>query len=153
MRKIFLVAMLATSIAAKAFSPNETTVNSSTQRSFRNEFSEAKDVQWSKAGSFAKASFIFNKQSTEAFFNDEGDLIGTSHAISLDELPTAAKRTFAEKYGDYVVKEAILFAGMDESAYYISAQKEEATVILKVVGKHISVYKPATESIAGKTSK
>jgi hypothetical protein len=41
---------------------------------------------------------------------------------------------------------------MDESAYFISAQKEETNVILKVVGNRISVYKPATESMIGKTS-
>jgi hypothetical protein len=152
MRKIFLVAALATSLATSALASNDTRVDYTIQQSFRNQFSNAKNVEWSKTGSYVKATFILGKLSTEAFFSNDGDLIGTSHAINLEELPTGAKRTYAQKYSDYTVKEAILFEGMDESAYFISAQKEETNVILKVVGNRISVYKPATESMIGKTS-
>jgi hypothetical protein len=141
MRRIFLVAALATSLASSAFTPNETTVNHTIQQSFRNEFSDAKNVQWSKTSSYVKATFVLDNTSTEAFFSNEGDLIGTSHAIKLEELSTGAKRTYAQKYSDYTVKEAILFKGMDESAYFISAQKEQTNVILKVVGNRISVFK------------
>lgn len=61
-----------------------------------------------------------------------GDLIGTSKNISLEKLPVSAKRVLANKYDGYTIKEVIHFEGVDEGAYYISAEKEKESVILKV---------------------
>jgi hypothetical protein len=149
MKKVFLIATLAISVAASAFTPTETKINFSIEKSFKNEFNEATNVQWSKVGSYSKALFVLNNRSTEAFFTDDGELVGTSHAISLDDLPVSSKRAYAKKYSDYTVKEAIQFEGRDDSAYFISAQKDDKTIILKVEGGRISIYKPGTESIKG----
>ena len=59
-------------------------------------------------------------------------LLELIRAVTLDELPIRAKRDFAKKYNGYTVKEAILFEGTMESAYYISAEDEKGSVILKV---------------------
>ena len=68
----------------------------------------------------------------EAFYSSDGDMIGTSKAITLDELSVKAKRDFAKKFGSCTVKEAIRFEGAEEGAYYISAANEKETVIVKV---------------------
>ena len=62
----------------------------------------------------------------------KGKFIGTNQAITLEDLPVNAKRAFAKKYEGYTVKEAIRFEGSQESAYYISAENEKGSVILKV---------------------
>jgi hypothetical protein len=77
----------------------------------------------------------------QAFYDFKGTLIGTSHAVSLEALPARAKRALAKKYGDYTVKEAIQFENDDEIAYFISASKENASVILKVADGQVSVFK------------
>jgi hypothetical protein len=71
---------------------------------------------------------------TEALYSAEGEFIGTNQAITLEELPVNAKRAFAKKYEGYTVKEAIRFEGSQESAYYISAENDKGSVILKVEG-------------------
>jgi len=145
MKKIFLIAILAVSLTANAStSNNEVKVNYRIENSFREAFNKAKDVKWTKVGSYVKALFVMQHEQVEAFFNYDGELIGTSRAISLEDLPTSAKRTFAKKYSGYNVNEVILFEGKDESAYFISAQKEQEKIILKVVGGGVSIYKPET---------
>jgi hypothetical protein len=78
----------------------------------------------------------------EAFYNGTGEKIGSSRAISIDELPLKAKRSFAKDYADYTVKEVIEFNGTDETAYYLSAENEKTAVILKVNSvSELSTYK------------
>ncbi len=43
-----------------------------------------------------------------------------------------AKRSFAKRFDDYTVKEAIRFEGTEEGAYFISAEDDKKAVILKV---------------------
>jgi hypothetical protein len=78
------------------------------------------------------ATFTLNNVRTQALYTPEGEFIGTNQAINLEELPVRAKREFAKKYDGYTVKEAIRFEGSQESAYYISAENEKGSVILKV---------------------
>ena len=68
----------------------------------------------------------------EAFYNVDGEISGTSKAITLEDLPVNAKRSFAKRFNGYTVKEIIHFDGTEETAYYISAENDKETVILKV---------------------
>ena len=77
----------------------------------------------------------------EAFFDVDGDLIGTSRTITLEELPAASKRAFAKKYPGYSVKEVIQFNEKESSAYYISAENENDKVIFKIGAGLVSVFK------------
>ena len=67
-----------------------------------------------------------------AFYDLDGNMIGTSTNIAIDDLPTHAKRVFAKRYAEYTVKEAIQFDGVEETAYYISAENEAQSLLLKV---------------------
>lgn len=68
----------------------------------------------------------------EAYYSRTGEMIGTSKGITLDQLPVRAKRSFAKKYGNYNVIEAIRFEGAEEGAYYICSQNEKETIVVKV---------------------
>lgn len=132
MKKLFISALLAITVASSSFAAEGNEVSTVAQNNFRSQFKHLYDVQWTSGKNYTKASFVLNNVRTEALYTPEGDFIGTNQAISLEELPLSAKRKFAKKYGDYTVKEAIRFEGVDESAYYISAQNEKGSVILKV---------------------
>ncbi len=54
---------------------------------------------------------MLNNVRTQALYTPAGEFIGTNQAITLDELPVAAKRTFAKKYQGYTVEQAIRFTG------------------------------------------
>lgn len=141
MKKLFFAALFAIAVASSAFA-GPGNVNVRVLNNFNAAFKNATGTTWSAAGNYAKATFIHNNIRTEAFYNTEGELIGTSKGISMDEIPVKAKRTFAKKFDGYTVKEAILFEGADETAYFISADNDTGSVIVKVgENDQVSIFK------------
>ncbi len=132
MKKLFISAMLAVTLATSAFAADGSKVNFFALNSFQAQFKDASSITWSDGKGYLKAAFVANNERMEAFYNSDGELIATSRTANLDELPVNAKRTLAKKLEGYTVKEAIRFEGADESAYFISAENEKGSVILKI---------------------
>ncbi len=132
MKKLFISGLLAVTVSISSFAASGNNVSYAVQNNFQAQFKKASDVQWTSGENYTKATFVLNNVRTEALYSAEGDFIGTNQAITLEELPVNAKRAFAKKYDGYTVKEAIRFEGTQESAYYISAENEKGSVILKV---------------------
>lgn len=141
MKKLFIAALLTVTVATSAFTADEKKINTKIIENFKTEFADADNVQWSLKETYARATFFLNGKKTDAYYDLEGEAIGTSEAITLNNLPLHAKRTFAKKYSDYTVKEAIKFQGTGETAYFISAENDKQSVILKVTGAGISIFK------------
>lgn len=141
MKKLIIAAIIAVSVAGSAFAAPTASVNYNVLSSFKSAFKGAADVQWTIKQDFVKASFIINNERIEAFYSQDGEEIGTSKVISLDAMPVDAKRAFAKLYSNYNVKEAIHFKAAEENAYYISAENEKETVIIKVgENNQVSVF-------------
>ncbi len=141
MKKLFFAALFAIAIASSAFA-GPSNVNVHVLNNFKTSFRNASDISWSSKDDFAKATFTLDNVKMEAFFNTSGELIGTSKNISMDALPVHAKRTFAKRFNGYTVKEAIRFEGADETAYYISADNDTESVIVKVSeNEQVSTFK------------
>ncbi len=145
MKKLFIAALIAVSLTSTAFAAGLPKINEKAVRNFEMDYKGAKDVQWKSSASYSKVSFMLKKEKMEAFYNQQGDLIGTSRNVDLEDLPTSAKRGFAKKYAGYTVKEAIQFDGVEGTAYYISAENETQSVILEArVG--VSVFKKGNKN-------
>lgn len=132
MKKIFLSALLAIAVAVSSFAAAGNKVSYAVRSNFEAQFRNVSDVQWSFGDDQTKASFLLDNVRTEALFDNDGELMGTSRGITLDELPVRAKRAFAKKFNGYTVKEAIRFEGKDGTTYYISAEHNKGLAILKV---------------------
>ena len=132
MKKLLVSAVLTVLIATSSIAADVNELNSKVVSNFSIEFKNAKNVTWKSTENFVKASFILNDKSMAAFYDLDGNMIGTTTNIAIDDLPTNAKRAFAKKYAEYTVKEAIQFNGVEETAYYISAESEQQTLLLKV---------------------
>jgi hypothetical protein len=146
MKKLFIAALLTVAVATSGFSSDDKKVNNQIRQNFHSEFSDADNVTWSVKSSYIKASFEIDGQKADAFYDFNGECIGSSRPITLENLPVQAKRTFAKKYADYVVKEALKFECNNETAYFISAENEKHSVILKVTGGGVSVYKKSPKN-------
>jgi hypothetical protein len=140
MKKFILTALIAVAITSSSFAGG-VNVNRATRNNFEAEFGALKDVTWSSVGSFTSATFTLDKQKKQAFYDGAGNMIGTAHSINIEALPTYAKREFAKKYGSFTVKEAIEFVKTDDSAYFISAEKDGESVILMIADGQVSRYK------------
>ncbi len=132
MKTFFITALLAVTVAASAFAAAPKKVNSAILVNFNTEFKNALDVAWLVADGYTRAAFKVDNTKMEVYYNSTCDIIGSSKSITLDQLPVNAKRSFGKRFEGYNVKEAILFEGFGETAYYISGENEKEFVILKV---------------------
>jgi hypothetical protein len=132
MKKLLMAALLFISAATSAFAKDSKSVNTAASNNFAAEYKKASNVTWTATENYIKASFIMNSERMEAFYNSQGEKIGTSKAFNIENLPVHAKRAFAKKYQGYTVQQAIEFEGNDETAYFISAENDKESVILKV---------------------
>ncbi len=139
MRKLFIAVLMTASMATTAFAADVKSLNVRVRNSFQQEFAEATNVEWSARPTYFKATFQLDGKKIEAFYTPDGESLGKSTSIALDNLPSAAKRYLAKKYAGYTFKEAIQFDSPEETVYYVSAENEKQTVILKVDGGLVSV--------------
>ena len=142
MKKLLFAALFIASFASTALAKDvKNKVSYRIENNFKTNFSGAQNVSWTFKSNFVKAIFDNNGEKMEAFYNLNGDIIGTSKSITLSQLPVDAKRSFAKSYSGYTVKEAIHFESSDEDAYYISAENEKQSVVLKVSNnREISIF-------------
>ena len=140
MRKLFLAALTAIVFTTSAFAGKDASISRSIRNSFNNDFGQVEGVEWGTTANFTTATFIMNNKRTKAFYDYDGKLLGTTQAVTIDEMPAAAKRAFAKRYSNYTVTESIRFEGVTETAYFVSAKKDNKSVILKVMNGSVSVY-------------
>jgi hypothetical protein len=132
MKKLFIATLLSVTVAASAFAKDTKKVNYIAASNFKVEYAKASDVSWITTPEYTKASFVLNNEKMDVFYNANGEKFATSTNVTVDELPVKAKRSLAKNYATYTIKEVIEFEGTDDSGYYISAENQKESVVLKV---------------------
>jgi len=75
--------------ASAAFANGELVDNAKAQEVFKKEFPRVEHVKWSWEGDYAKASFILGNNGVVAFFDRDGELVGSAGNLFYNQLPTA----------------------------------------------------------------
>ena len=138
MKKLLLTTLLAVLAAASTLA-NDNRINSVAMENFKRDFKNVSQVQWQAYGDYAFALFNQDGEIVKAYYNESGELYGTSRTVNVKDLPVAVKRGFASTYANYAITEAIKFDGLEESAYFITAKKDGEVVVLKSTGGVLSV--------------
>jgi hypothetical protein len=132
-RKFIIAALLVCAIGVSAFAAGPDVVDTKVTDHFANSFKNVSNVDWSSTDLYTKASFNWMNEKMEAFYDNDGDYFGTSHAISVNELPAKALRTIQEKYIGSVATQAIEFDdAQNHSNYYVSLESAKSSIILQV---------------------
>ena len=132
MKKLFISSFLAITVAISGFAAERNKAGFALPEKFSFKFKQFLDVERTSSENSTVATFIFDNIRTNALDTEAGEFVGIDQAMTLEDLPLNAKRAFAGKYQGNTVKEAIHFEGLQESAYYISAENEKGLVILEV---------------------
>lgn len=142
MKKLLIAALMVIAVSASAFADNAN-INTKVLNHFQTQFEGASNVHWKTGESFVKASFVLNSQKMEAFYDVDGELIGTSYNVANEKLPTRAAKTIAEKYAAYQVQETIEFDSVkDGLSYYVSLTGAQSKIVLQVSAQgEVSVFK------------
>jgi hypothetical protein len=133
MKKLIIAALAVITLTTSAFADSTTTVSRRVLNSFKADFKNATGIEWVVKEDFCKASFLHEGVKMEAFYDLEGNVIGTSKAIAENQLPAAAQKKLAEKYAGYTMTEAIEFDKANEGIrYYVSLTRNSKTIVLQV---------------------
>ena len=135
MKQILMIALVAIATATTAFAGPTTTISTKVSEHFAASFKNAKNVSWKSNDRFDKVSFILNDEKVDAFYDVDGELIGTSKVFAFDKLPKAAIETITTKYTfpEFQLKDCIEFTSANnEKNYYLSFEKKNETVVLEI---------------------
>jgi hypothetical protein len=148
MKKLFILALIAIATGTSAFA-GPSAISTKVSDHFAASFSKAKNVSWKSSDRFDKVSFVLNNEKVDAFYGTDGELIGTSKALSFEKLPKAALETITTKYTypEFQLKDCLEFTNANnEKNYYVSLDKTNETVVLEIT-------KAGVVSVFAKTKK
>ena len=100
---------------APVMSAGNESVSFESQNSFGIDFPKSSDVLWEKTGTMDQVNFISNGQKTSAYYDMDGNLIGTTTNKTLADLTEKAQEILADKYADYKVGPIIFFHDNDKN--------------------------------------
>lgn len=136
---------LAFAIATLPVFANEPEVNKKALDAFRVEFTGASNVKWTISSDYFLASFVYNDKHVFAYYNIDGEWLGTTRYIGLSDLPLMLQGEVKNKYADYWITELIELANNEGTAYYATVENAETRLVLKASdGKtwnHFKKYK------------
>lgn len=139
-KKIWIAALAVTVLTTSAFASGEED-KAKAIKSLKKEFSTAKDIQWKLTDDYMKASFKWNDQQLEVFYNYDGEMIAKSRHIDPKILPLDAQQTIERRYAGYKIDETVELSGEVGTSFYVSVVKENKKVILQVSPfGEVSVY-------------
>jgi hypothetical protein len=122
----------------------DTNPNIVVKQAFTREFAQVKDVEWtsvSKEGIY-QAKFVFNNETLQAFFNEDGEFLGTTRQIIKVQLPILVVTELEKHYTDARIVTIFEYSKKDGTAYYITITDNKGAMVLKATGNgELTVYK------------
>lgn len=134
MKKNFLFALLvAVAFSGSAFAYTGKSVNALVKQSFQKEFAGAQSVSWEiiSTKDIYHASFIYNNERLNAYFDSEGTLLATGRYVKQENLPMLVSKGIAIRYKQYNVLESIEFITGQETSYIIKLENEKLSVYVQ----------------------
>jgi len=78
-------------------------------KSFNTDFGANSSVSWSRSDHFDEALFLKNGQETKAYYDFEGNLVGTTTTKAFKDLPERGQKIIAKSYAGFSVESVLLY--------------------------------------------
>ncbi|MFN8250417.1 MAG: hypothetical protein U0V75_00950 [Ferruginibacter sp.] len=107
-------------------------ISAAVKKAFEKQFSTAEKVSWERADNFYFVNFKMKDRDMSVAYDENGEMVGSSRIITIDELPTCVSLAISEKYNDYEVGKLgseIHFEGQD--SYYVTVENSKHVLKLK----------------------
>jgi hypothetical protein len=134
MKKILMLALVLTTIAATAFSRNPNEVNDRILKTFKGDFSNAQNVTWEAKKDFYKATFTLSGQIMFAYYNEYGEQLAVTRNLLRSQLPINLATSLQNDFKEYWLTSLFEVAANGETSYYATVQDAKHVVVLKAEG-------------------
>ncbi len=126
---LFLAFALATGISG-VFGAEGPGISRKVQHSFEKEFPKASVIAWRDDEGYIKATFVMNYSRMEAWFNEEGKLLGTVRNLSFRQLPLIVVKGINNRYPSANIIEILEITNEEGTTYRVTANEKNKTIIL-----------------------
>ena len=104
-----------------------------TEAVFARQFAGAENVRWTVVDSdHKKVTFTLGGTRAEAYFNDEGELLGTIRNIFYSKLPLLVMQSINSRYADPVIIEVKEITNNDGTSYRVVFEQKNKKYSLKL---------------------
>ena len=143
MKPLFMLLFVAGSFLASATTTpnNNTEVNAAVKAAFANSYAQAREVSWTVSENLYKATFALDGVYMNAFYSEEGTLMGISRNLSLQQLPLVLQSSLKEMCVDGWISELFEMVTDEGTAYYVTFETANDKRSLKSNGANWSAYK------------
>jgi hypothetical protein len=152
MKKIFLAAGIFLVTAAVTFAQDNndhdnSAVNPLIKNQFETDFPNATNVDFESKKNFDEVSFTQDKEKISAYYDYNGQLIGTIEKKAFSDLPANAQNEILKKYADYIITGVVKFNDNesdetetiqygrsldDADNYFVQLKNDSRTILVKV---------------------
>jgi hypothetical protein len=143
MKKVSIIALMVLTIATSAFAGDKNALDFKGADAFIKMYPHATRVVYEVKKEFTQVSFNWNNLDLQAFYDKQGNLIGTSRNIEISALPLPYVMNINKDFEGFNIIEAIEFDhAQNGMSYYVSIRNPEKTYVLNVSPDgDISVFK------------
>jgi hypothetical protein len=133
MKKFFIsVALLAGIFSYSAQAADGDKVSRHIQNALEKEFAGANSISWEVLdNSIYQATFHYNEQLLNAFFDQDGNLVATGRDIKENVMPLLVYRAIKEKYHDYAITDVVELTTQGETSYILTLENEKTKLIVR----------------------
>jgi hypothetical protein len=139
MKKFFAILAIAAVTATPALAatgagatPELETANAKAVSSFNADFKGAAGI-WNNEKSYNEVLFFWHNELMDAYYDKDGNLIGTFHQVDVTKLPGKASDKIASWYKGYDVKSTtVMEKDGQDPVYYVTVQSPSHLLILSV---------------------
>ena len=132
MKKLITAVVLSSVLLMNAAFANKIeNVNYKVENAFKQEFGQAKDVNWEKTNNYYRAGFKMNNEVMTAYFTPDGELMGVVRNVLSTQLPINLQASLKKEYNGYWITELFEFAKPDSNGYFITVQNTDQVITLQ----------------------
>ena len=102
------------------------------EATFQKEFSGATHVKWNEGKDIISATFVLSDSRIIAYFNSEGELIGTERSVLFNQLPLNVIKEINNRYGDAPIFDIVEYTSGTETFYGMVADTPTKRLKLKI---------------------
>ncbi|MCC8408015.1 hypothetical protein LJ707_03680 [Mucilaginibacter sp. UR6-1] len=99
---------------------------------FKSDYSGAENVTWTVTESTQKAEFTLDGVKMTAFYNLNGEYLGTTRQVNYKAISARAQKEIASRYKDYTVGQVIELNTGDGIQHFVDLKNDKNEILVRV---------------------
>jgi hypothetical protein len=131
---IIMLSMLVTVALTSVFANEGVNINQKVLKAFEKDFTTAKNVKWNKEGEYLKASFTISDMLTDAYYTEDGELVGSARNLLFEQLPLAVIHEYNKRFDEASVLNVLEITNNEGTSYRLWIEQDNKKIKIRASG-------------------